>query len=110
MIGVHVELDRRRRVDRIDDGQRDIHLRPRLPDRRDFSLGEIDVLPHRRTGGVQLGDHIAPQIVDKIPAWLRVGIRSAKQKYAVGRAGVGDDARDQLIEAEPLQLLMFLHD
>ena len=85
MIGVDVQ-NHRRRVDGIDHREGNIHLGPGLPRWRDLGLGQPDVFPHRRAGGIQLGDHVAPQIMNEICR-------------AVGGAGVGDDAADQLLKA-----------
>jgi hypothetical protein len=49
---VDVDRPRRghRRVDGIDDGQRPVDPRARIPRRRDLGLGQVDVLAHRAQG------------------------------------------------------------
>ena len=52
------ERDRRRRIDRIDHGQRDIDLGAALSRRRDFSFGEVDIFPpmrFRQARGTRVG-------------------------------------------------------
>jgi len=98
VIDVHHQGRGRGGVDAIDDSNRPVDLSPRLARRTDLGLRQPDVFPHRGPRRGQLGDDIAPLVVDEVPrgcGWAS----EAQPKSAVGRARVGDDAGDQLLEA-----------
>ena len=86
MIDVHHQGRGRGGVDAIDDSNRPVDLSPRLARRTDLGLRQPDVFPHRGARRGEFRDHIAPLVVDEV-------------RRPVGRAGVGDDAGDELLEA-----------
>lgn len=85
MIGVDVERDGRG-VDGIDDGDGPVDGRARAACGCNLGLHQPDVLAHGGPGGVKLGDDVAPLVVHGVDG-------------AVGRAGVGDGARGELLAA-----------
>ena len=65
-------VGRGRRVDAIHNRDRPVDLGARGGRRRDFRLGQPDVLAHRRAGRVEFGDDVAATVVDGISSILLV--------------------------------------
>ena len=74
VIDVHHQQRGRGGAHARDDSDRAIDLSPRIHHRRDLRLQQPDVLAHRVARAIQLGEQIAPLIVDGEGARMRVGI------------------------------------